>query len=75
LQRGAALAFAGIGLGIAISLALTRWLAAMLYEVSPTDSVVFSAIAVLLITVTTIASLAPLWRATRLDLTEVLRQN
>jgi predicted permease len=75
LQRGAALAFGGIGLGTAISLALTRWLAAMLYEVSPTDAVVFFAIAVLLITVTAIASLAPLWRATRLDLTEVLRQN
>jgi ABC-type antimicrobial peptide transport system permease subunit len=43
VRQGLTLAFAGIGLGVAAALALTRVIAGLLYEVTPTDPTMFAA--------------------------------
>src|SRR6266849_3253214 len=73
LSRGLALTGAGVLLGAAVALALTRLLGNLLYKVNPRDPLAFgSALAVM-----TIASLAacflPAWRATRTDPARALR--
>ncbi len=57
----------GIAVGLVASLALTRLLRSMLYEVSATDPLIFVAVAVLLLLVATIAAWIPARRATRVS--------
>jgi putative ABC transport system permease protein len=54
---------AGVGIGVAGALALTRVLTSLLFQVSPSDPVVFTAVALLLMSVAVIASLAPALKA------------
>src|SRR6266566_600576 len=73
LSRGLALTGAGVLLGAAAALLLTRLLGNLLYQVSPRDPLAFgSAFAVM-----TVAALAacflPAWRATRTDPMRALR--
>jgi putative ABC transport system permease protein len=65
--QGASLALAGIGLGLAGALALSRLLANQLFEVSATDPVTFLLVALLLGGVALAASLIPARRAARID--------
>ncbi len=65
--RAAALALAGVALGIAGSLALTRLLGNLLYGVTPTDAATMAGVSALLLAVTLAASHSPARRATRLD--------
>ncbi len=74
LGESAAVGAAGIALGLAAALALTRFLEAELFEVSAVDPRIFGAIAVLLLAVTIMASYAPARRAARLDPMTILRQ-
>jgi len=67
IARGLRLALAGIAIGIAGSLALTRLMKDLLFQVSPTDPATFCGIAILFVTVALAASLIPAWRATRVD--------
>ena len=71
--HGLALALAGILTGLLASFALTRVMSSLLYQVSATDPISFSASAALFILVATIASYVPARRATRIDPTDALR--
>ena len=65
--QGMMLAAAGIGLGLAGSLALTRLMAGLLFEVHATDPVTFVLIPLLLGGVALAASVIPARRAMKLD--------
>ncbi len=65
--QGANLALAGIGLGLAGALALTRLLANLLFGVSATDPVTFILVPLLLGSVALAASLIPAYRAALID--------
>jgi putative ABC transport system permease protein len=64
---GLRLAGAGVALGLASGIALTRVMRGVLYDISPTDPVTFISVALLLIVVSTIACWIPARRATRVD--------
>jgi len=72
--RGLALALAGVGLGMAASVALTRVISGMLFEVRPTDPLTFLATAGMLLLISIAASSAPAIRASRLDPMKTLRE-
>jgi putative ABC transport system permease protein len=73
LRHGMGLALAGVCVGLAASLAVTRLLAGMLYGVTPTDPPTYAAVALLLAGVALLACLLPALRATRVDPIEALR--
>ena len=73
LKQGTVTALIGISLGILGSLALTRWLASQLFEVSATDPLTFLGVALLLVMVSLAACWIPARRATAVDPTEALR--
>ncbi|MFL5574712.1 MAG: ADOP family duplicated permease [Gemmatimonadaceae bacterium] len=73
LVEGAALAGLGVVLGIAGAVAVTRWLASLLYEVSPTDPAVLVALPLGLAAVALAACYVPARRAARSDPSTVLR--
>jgi putative ABC transport system permease protein len=74
LTQGGVLVGAGVIVGVAGALALTRVLRALLYEVTPTDPLTFGAATVLLLGVATVACLNPARRAMKLDPMTVLRR-
>jgi putative ABC transport system permease protein len=67
LRQGMLLAFVGVTLGLAGSLALTRLMSGLLYGVGPNDPLTFAAVSVLLVAVTLLAQLVPARRAARVD--------
>jgi putative ABC transport system permease protein len=73
LGQGTRLALWGIGLGVIFALALTKFLATLLYGISPTDPLTFAAVASLLVLVALAACYVPAQRATRVDPIEALR--
>ena len=73
LRQGLGLAAAGIAIGLAASVALTRWLASLLYHVSATDPLTFSAGALLFLAVALAANYVPARRAARVDPAVTLR--
>ena len=73
LVKACWLAAAGVVVGMAASMALTRVLAGQLYGVEATDPVTYSAVAALLIGVTLFAGAIPAVRATRIDATLAMR--
>ncbi|HLW75702.1 MAG TPA: hypothetical protein VKS01_01935, partial [Bryobacteraceae bacterium] len=74
LNRGVGLAIAGIALGLAGAAAVTREMAGMLYGVKPLDPVTLAVVSGLLLIVSLAASLAPAYRAAKLDPMMVLRE-
>ena len=72
--QGMLVAIAGIGVGLAGAIALSRVLAALLYEIEPRDPVTFTAVAVLLSAVALTACVAPARRASRIDPIVALRE-
>ncbi len=74
VRRGMALAFAGIGLGLAGAWGLTRLLSDLLYGVSTVDPATFIVVTVLLAAVTLLAGYLPARRATRVDPVLALRE-
>ena len=75
LRQGLILAFMGIGIGLVAALALTRYLASLLYRVSVTDPATFAAGALLFATIAALASYIPARRATRVDPMVALRND
>lgn len=73
LRQGCGRMAAGLALGLAISFAITRFLASMLHGVEPLDGVTYSAAALLLVLAMLAASLIPAWRASRLNPAIALR--
>jgi len=67
LREGLALAGAGLLVGLAASLAVTRFLSSLLYEVRPTDLGTSLGVALLLMMVALVASYIPARRATKVD--------
>jgi putative ABC transport system permease protein len=74
LREGMLLAALGIVGGAAASLALTRYLATMLYTVKPTDPTVFAAVAGILALAAAAGCWFPARRATSVDPAVVLRE-
>ncbi len=62
-------------LGVAGSLALTRYLRTLLFGVSPSDPVTFASVVLLLGFVTIAACLIPAMRAARVDPSRALRSD
>ena len=73
LKRSLLLAAAGVVLGVAGALAVTRVLAKFLYDVKPTDPATFLAVVSLLVGVALLAGLLPARRATKVDPLVALR--
>jgi putative ABC transport system permease protein len=73
LAEAFALAAAGVVLGLAGAVAMTRLLAALLFGVTPTDPATFASIAAILIAIAVAGSYVPARRATRVDPIATLR--
>ena len=75
MVMGRGLAVAGLGsvLGLLGALLANRFLAAMLYEVTPTDLATLTAVTGFLIGVAALASLIPAQSTTRIDAVVALR--
>lgn len=65
--KGMRLALIGIAIGLVASLALTRVMRSLLFEVTPTDVLTFVIVPVVLLTVTLLACYIPARRATNVD--------
>jgi putative ABC transport system permease protein len=73
LSQSLRIAAAGIAVGMAAAVALTRFLESQLYGVAATDPMTFLAVGSLLFLTTAAASAIPAWRAAQTDLTQSLR--
>jgi ABC-type antimicrobial peptide transport system permease subunit len=71
--RGLMLAGAGVVLGVAGALMLSRLLASLLYGVSATNPLTLAAASALMLIVAVLASWVPAYRATRIDPVQTLR--
>ena len=65
---------AGLGAGIVVAIAATRFLESSLFEVSATDPATFAAVAGMLLLVALVAQAVPIARAMRVDPSIALRQ-
>jgi putative ABC transport system permease protein len=73
VQQGLWLAAIGTGIGLICALVITRFLAALLYGVTPTDPLTLIAIPGVLLAVALLASYLPARRAARVDPVVALR--
>jgi predicted permease len=73
IRRGLVLTAVGMAIGLAIAGALTRWISALLFDVSPLDPITYVSVCVVLITAAVLASYIPSRRAARIDPINVLR--
>jgi len=71
--RGLALTAAGLVIGIAAAIGLTRLMQSLLFQVSPTDLPTLGAVAVITAALSLVASYLPARRAVRVDPMEALR--
>ena len=67
LRQGLAVALAGVAVGLGAAAGVTRFLRALLFEVSPTDPMTFVAVPAILLAVAALAAWAPARRAASVD--------
>jgi putative ABC transport system permease protein len=73
LKQGLRHVVVGLGCGLLVAWGLTRWLSSQLFGVSPTDTLVFAGVPVLLTLVSLMACYFPARRAMQVDPMEALR--
>ena len=73
ILQGIAPTLAGLALGLAAALALTRLLSSLLFEVGAADPATFAGVAALLLAVGLLASWLPAWKAARVNPMSALR--
>ena len=64
----------GVAIGVAGALALGRFISSLIYGVKPTDLETFTAVSLLLVLVSFLASVIPAYRATRVEPVSTLRE-
>ena len=74
LMQGIQLTIAGIALGLALALGLTRFIAGMLYGISPTDPFTVAEVAGLLAVISILACFLPARRAMRINPVSAIRE-
>jgi macrolide transport system ATP-binding/permease protein len=74
ISRGLALTAAGVLLGTAAALGLTRLLGNLLFNVSPRDPLAFASAFLVMILASLTACFFPAWRASRIDPARALRE-
>ncbi|MBZ5609964.1 MAG: ABC transporter permease [Acidobacteriia bacterium] len=67
------LAGAGVALGLAGAFAATRLMTSLLYDVKPADPLTFTAVALVIVVISALATLIPAWRAAHTDPARTLR--
>lgn len=73
MRRGVVLTLIGVVLGLGGTLMLTRYLQTLLFETAPNDPWVLAAVAGLLVLTSVLACVLPARRATRVDISKLLR--
>ena len=73
LRRGLGLTAIGIALGLAIAAAVTRYLEALLFGVTPVDPATFIGVALIFVAIAAVASFMPARRASNVDPMVALR--
>jgi ABC-type antimicrobial peptide transport system permease subunit len=74
MREGLAVAFAGIGCGLAGAFVVTRLIAGELYGISPLDPATYAGVTIVRTVVTVLACCVPTYRAIRVDPLIALRQ-
>ncbi len=74
LARAGTLAAAGLAVGAGLSLAVSRFVASMLFGVQSTDPSTYMAVLLAVGAIALLAAAAPAWRAARIDPMTALRQ-
>ena len=72
-RQGAVPVLAGLGIGSAIAMSLTRYLSSVLYGVRPRDPVTLAGVSLVLLAVAAIATALPAYQAAKTDPVEALR--
>jgi len=75
IGQGLRITIAGVVLGVAAALVLTRAMTSMLVGVERTDAVTYAGVAILFAAIATVSSWAPAYRAAGLDPTAALRED
>ena len=73
MKEGLRLSIVGLVVGLGLSLAVTRLMQRLLFEVSPRDPWLYSVVALFICAVAALACFVPAMRATRIDPMEALR--
>jgi putative ABC transport system permease protein len=73
LRQGMLLVVCGVVAGVIASVALTRFLGTLLFDVQPTDLLTFASVVLLLVAVSAVACFLPARRAMRVDPMVALR--
>ena len=73
LTQSLRLSLLGMSAGIIGALLVVRAMSTFLFEVAPTDPLIFMGVSVFLLMVSLIASIIPAWRASRIDPIRILR--
>jgi ABC-type antimicrobial peptide transport system permease subunit len=71
--EGIRVAGVGVAAGVVLALVCGRWIAPLLFQVSPRDPAVFVAVTAVLLVIAALASWIPATRASRVDANTALR--